>query len=74
MLITPQRFIAPPPCWCGRGWQAHEWPPARRQPAAGGAVAPGGVPEAGRTPRRGGAPEHRYVPADGIESEAFDAW
>jgi hypothetical protein len=46
MLITPQRFIAPPPCWCGQTWQAHDEK----------------------------APDHQYVPADGTESEAFDAW
>jgi hypothetical protein len=70
MLITPQRSIAPPPpCWCGRGWQVHQESPDRDQ-----------------TPGRDGAPGHRqpsepdaalghpYVPADGIESETFDAW
>lgn len=46
MLITPQRFIAPPPCWCGQSWQAHDDEP----------------------------PDHQYLPADGIDSEAFDAW
>ncbi len=76
MLITPQRSIAPPPpCWCGRGWQVHEKSPDRD-----------GTPGAGVTPGEGGAPGHRqpsepdaalghrYVPADGIESETFDAW
>ncbi len=57
MLITPQRSIAPPPCWCGQSWQAHQESPARSQP-----------------PARGGTPDHQVVPADGIESEAFDAW
>ena len=57
MLITPQRSIAPPPCWCGQSWQAHQESPARREP-----------------PARGGTPDHQFVPADGIESEAFDAW
>jgi hypothetical protein len=47
MLFTPRRSVAPPPpCWCGRSWQAHE----------------------------DVCPVHQYVPADGLESEAFDAW
>lgn len=31
-------------------------------------------PAAHPEPARGGPPDHQYVPADGIESEAFDAW
>jgi hypothetical protein len=47
MLVTPRQPVAPPPpCWCGRSWQAHEDASA----------------------------VHQYVPADGLESEAYEAW
>ena len=80
MLITPQRPIAsPPPCWCGQSWRAHEEPTARLEPPAGDGT-PGHrdpQPETApghREPEPETAPGHQYVPADGIESEAFDAW
>jgi hypothetical protein len=62
MLVTPRPSVAPPPpCWCGLSWRAHEEPPHEEPPHE--------EPSA-----RNGAPDHEYVPADGIESEAFDAW
>lgn len=74
MLVTPRRPVAPPPCWCGRDWRAHEdTPPADPSPPPEQDGAPDprlrtGVQRAGAT----GA--HRYLPADGFESEAFEAW
>lgn len=73
MLITPQRSLAPPPCWCGQRWQAHEQPWARDgalEPSW--ALAPEPAPDG--APGPDAAPDHEYIPADGIESEAFDAW
>ncbi len=59
MLITRQRSIAPPPPAC---WCGRAWQ-AHDQPAA-----------PTESPAREETPGHQYVPADGIESEAFDAW
>ena len=60
----------PPPCWCGRGWSAHrEAPPLRstspREPGAG---------QSRQQPPPNVTLVHWDVPADGLESEAFDAW
>jgi hypothetical protein len=76
MLITPHRaFASPPPCWCGQRLQAHEQPWARGgtlEPSR--ALAPEPAPEPDGAPGSDTAPDHEYIPADGIESEAFDAW
>jgi hypothetical protein len=75
MLVTPRRSVmSPPTCWCGRDWRAHEDapPPDPSSP---------GAPNGARDHQRRAAVQrvdatgaHRYVPADGLESEAFDAW
>jgi hypothetical protein len=75
MLVTPRRSVAsPPPCWCGRDWRAHEdAPPPDPSPPRG----PSGAldhQQATGVQAAGATRAHRYLPADGLESEAFDAW
>jgi hypothetical protein len=58
MPFTPRPSVSTPPCWCGRAPSEH----GERDAAEDAHSA---------------APDHEYggyVPADGFESEAFDAW
>lgn len=58
MLVTPRPSVASPPP-C---WCGLSWRTHDEPPAREESSA------------RNRAPDHEYVPADGIESEAFDAW
>jgi hypothetical protein len=61
MPFTPRPSVSPPPCWCGRAPSEH----GESNPANGAEDA------------HSAAADHEYdeyVPADGFESEAFDAW
>ena len=58
MPFTPRPPVAAPPCWCGRAPSEHG-KSSRANPA---------------NRADGAATDHEYVPADGFESEAYDAW
>ena len=75
MPITPRPPVVSPPCWCGRAPTEHGnsnrklardgQRDGQRDGANAGNAASGAGPD---------HEDHEYVPADGFESEAFDAW
>jgi hypothetical protein len=78
MPITPRPPVVSPPCWCGRAPTEHgnsnrklardrqrDGRRDRRDGANADTAASGAGPD---------HEDHEYVPADGFESEAFDAW
>jgi hypothetical protein len=68
MPITPRPPVVSPPCWCGRAPTEHG--NSNRKLARDG-QADG---RDGANAASGAGTDHEYVPADGFESEAFDAW
>jgi hypothetical protein len=49
-------------------------PPFAPRPSAASPPCWCGLAPSDHANRSGAAPDHEYVPADGFESEAYDAW